>query len=144
MLRLPPFTYLQPKTLKQALVMKTDAGPAGMYGAGGTDLYPNMKRRHQTPATVISLGKLRALARLGTRPSASDGLVIGPGVTLTGLAENRSVRRLYPAIARAAELISTPILRNMGTVGGNLCLDTRSNYYRSEERRVGKECRSRW
>jgi len=55
MLRLPSFKYLQPKTLKEALAMKADAGPEGMYVAGGTDLYPNMKRRHQEPRTVISL-----------------------------------------------------------------------------------------
>ena len=61
MLRLPPFTYLQPTTLHQALKMKAEAGPNGMYVAGGTDLYPNMKRRHQDPKVVISLAGIRAL-----------------------------------------------------------------------------------
>ena len=55
MLRLPQFTYLQPTSLAEALRMKADAGPEGSYVAGGTDLYPNMKRRHQEPKTVISL-----------------------------------------------------------------------------------------
>jgi len=55
MLRLPSFNYLQPKTLKEALAMKADAGPDGMFVAGGTDLYPNMKRRHQEPKVVITL-----------------------------------------------------------------------------------------
>jgi len=55
MLRLPSFKYLQPRTLKEAVAMKADAGAEGMYVAGGTDLYPNMKRRHQEPRTVISL-----------------------------------------------------------------------------------------
>ena len=67
MLRLPRFTYLQPKTLKQALAMKADAGPDAAYVAGGTDLYPNMKRRQQVPTIVISLAGIRPLRRYGGR-----------------------------------------------------------------------------
>lgn len=126
MLRLPSFTYLQPKTLDDALRMKADAGPDGMYVAGGTDLYPNMKRRHQTPAVVISLMGVRELARYEMRDA---GCVVGPCVTLTELSTLPSFRGSYPAVVEAAELVSTPPLRNMGTVGGNLCLDTRCNYY---------------
>jgi 4-hydroxybenzoyl-CoA reductase subunit beta len=122
MLRLPAFRYLEPKTLAQALRMKADAGPAGMYVAGGTDLYPNMKRRHQEPTTVIALAGIKRLRRIGTA-------AIGPMVTLTELAAHRRTRRHYAAVARGAELISTPLLRNMGTLGGNLCLDTRCTYY---------------
>ena len=126
MLRLPSFTYRQPKSLKQALAMKADAGPDGMYVAGGTDLYPNMKRRHQEPKVVISLAGIRALRGVGR---GASGVVVKPGITLTELAAHPEIRRDYAAVARAAELISTPILRNMGTLGGNLCLDTRCNYY---------------
>src|SRR5436190_148848 len=126
MLRLPSFTYRQPKTLKEALAMKADAGPDGMYVAGGTDLYPNMKRRHQEPRTVISLMGVPELAECGVR-NAECG--IGPCVTLTALADHPTIRRDYAAVAHAAELVSTPLLRNMGTLGGNLCLDTRCNYY---------------
>ncbi|NIM49249.1 MAG: 4-hydroxybenzoyl-CoA reductase [Gemmatimonadales bacterium] len=128
MLRLPPFTYLQPKSVRQALRMKTDAGANGMYVAGGTDLYPNMKRRHQEPKVVISLAGIRALGRItgGTRGSE---LSVGAGVTLTELHTHPRVRNGYSALARAAELVSTPVLRNMGTFGGNICLDTRCNYY---------------
>jgi len=122
MLRLPSFTYLQPKTLAEALRMKQDAGPEGSYVAGGTDLYPNMKRRHQEPKTVISL---MGIAELKT----TDGTTVGTGVTLTQLSALPSFRRSYSAVATAAELVSTPLLRNMGTLGGNLCLDTRCNYY---------------
>ena len=64
MLRLPFFRYLQPKTLAEALRMKSEAGPDGMFVAGGTDLYPNMKRRHQEPRTVISLMGISELGRL--------------------------------------------------------------------------------
>ncbi len=122
MLRLPAFTYLQPKSLNEALAMKADAGPDGMFVAGGTDLYPNMKRRHQEPRTVISLMGIPELRRL-------DGWKVGTCVTLTELSNLPTVQRSYPAVARAAELVSTPLLRNMGTLGGNLCLDTRCNYY---------------
>ena len=124
MLRLPSFTYLEPKTLAEALRMKQDAGPAGAYVAGGTDLYPNMKRRHQEPRTVISL--MGILTGDGKRET---GNVVRAGMTLTALASAPEVRARYSAVATAAELVSTPLLRNMGTLGGNLCLDTRCNYY---------------
>ncbi|UCF41430.1 MAG: FAD binding domain-containing protein [Gemmatimonadota bacterium] len=128
MLRLPAFTYLEPKSVRQALRMKQDAGPDGMYVAGGTDLYPNMKRRHQEPKVVISLAGIRALSRI-TGGKAGVELSVGAGVTLTALHTHARVRKGHAALAHAAELVSTPLLRNMGTFGGNLCLDTRCNYY---------------
>jgi 4-hydroxybenzoyl-CoA reductase subunit beta len=140
MLRLPAFRYLQPATLRQALAWKGDAGPDGMYVAGGTDLYPNMKRRHQEPRVVVSLAAIRALNKKpaerrngGTvgrqEGGTAGGFALGAGLTLTELVEHRGLRRRYSVVTRAAELISTPLLRNMGTLGGNLCLDTRCNYY---------------
>jgi 4-hydroxybenzoyl-CoA reductase subunit beta len=126
MLRLPSFTYLQPRTVAEALAMKADAGSGGMYVAGGTDLYPNMKRRHQEPRTVISLMGIPELAGCEMRDA---GCVVGPCTTLTALCANDAVCQHYDTVARAAELVSTPLLRNMGTLGGNLCLDTRCNYY---------------
>jgi 4-hydroxybenzoyl-CoA reductase subunit beta len=129
MLRLPEFRYLTPKTLEQALRMKGDAGSGSAYVAGGTDLYPNMKRRQLTPGTVISLAAIRKLHRAGGAGSGERGAVMGSMVTLTEVAGHRAIRKKYPVVAQAAELISTPILRNMGTLGGNLCLDTRCNYY---------------
>src|SRR2546425_1311410 len=123
MLRLPSFTYLQPASLAEALRMKADAGPDGSYVAGGTDLYPNMKRRHQEPKTVISLMGIEELR--GMR-NAERGTAMGASITLTEL---QVLRERYPVVATAAELVSTPLLRNMGTLGGNLCLDTRCNYY---------------
>src|SRR2546425_1478758 len=122
MLRLPSFAYLAPNTLKDALAMKADAGPNGMYVAGGTDLYPNMKRRHQEPKVVITLMGIPELRR-------ADGRTLGSSITLTDLSASPAVREAAPAVAHAAELVSTPLLRNMGTLGGNLCLDTRCNYY---------------
>jgi len=120
MLRLPFFSYLQPKSLAEALGMKRDAGPDGMFVAGGTDLYPNMKRRHQEPKTVISLMGIPELRH-------ADDRVVGSAITLTELSVRPSGRPTV--VSHAARLVSTPLLRNMGTLGGNLCLDTRCNYY---------------
>jgi 4-hydroxybenzoyl-CoA reductase subunit beta len=122
MLRLPSFRYLQATSLSDALKMKADAGPDGMFVAGGTDLYPNMKRRHQEPKTVISLmgiPELRTMERWN----------VGTCVTLSTLSNSPSIQRSHAAVAAAARFVSTPLLRNMGTLGGNLCLDTRCNYY---------------
>lgn len=122
MLRLPSFRYLQPRSLFEALRMKSDAGPDGMFVAGGTDLYPNMKRRHQEPRTVISLMAIPELRRL-------EGWKVGTCVTLSALSNLPTFQRSQSAVTTAARLVSTPLLRNMGTLGGNLCLDTRCNYY---------------
>jgi len=100
--------------------MKADAGPDGMFVAGGTDLYPNMKRRHQEPKTVISLMGIPELRTL-------EGWSVGTCVTLSSLSKLPTFQ--HSAIGTAARLVSTPLLRNMGTLGGNLCLDTRCNYY---------------
>ncbi len=127
MLRLPDFDYFVPRTADDAVTMKADHGPDAAFVAGGTDLYPNMKRRQQTPSVVIGLGRLDALRTIDGDPST--GLRVGAGVTLTELAEDARVREAYPAVAHAASTISTPLLRNMGTIGGNLLLDTRCNYY---------------
>ena len=127
MLRLPKFTYLQPETVAEAVRMMADTGPEAMFVAGGTDLYPNMKRRQQTPQVVIGLSQLDRLRTIKGKPE--EGMVLGAGATLTEVSENLRIRRAYPVLAHAAELISTPLLRNMGTLGGNLLLDTRCNYY---------------
>src|ERR671923_2208938 len=127
MLRLPRFRYHEPTTVSEALRLWADAAPDAAYVAGGTDLYPNMKRRQQTPATVIALHRIGELRTLNGTPEA--GMTVGACVTLTELATHPAIRDRYPAVAHAAHVVSTPILRNMGTIGGNLLLDTRCNYY---------------
>jgi len=127
MLRLPRFRYVSPPTVTDALGARFELGDDTMYVAGGTDLYPNMKRRQQTPSTVISLAGISSLREIHSSPEL--GLRVGAGVTLSQLAADPIVRRHYPAVATAAGLVSTPPLRNMGTIGGNLLLDTRCNYY---------------
>jgi len=127
MMRLPKFSYRTPRTIAEAVKIVADAGPEAQFVAGGTDLYPNMKRRQQTPKTVISVMRLPELNQVTGH--GAQGLVIGASVTLTDIIENEIIKRDYPVIASAARTISTPILRNMGTIGGNLLLDTRCNYY---------------
>lgn len=127
MMRLPKFEYRVPHTVAEAVRIVVDVGPEAQFVAGGTDLYPNMKRRQQMPKTVISVMRLPELNQVSGE--GSQGTVIGASVTLTEICENEIIKRDYPVIASAARTISTPILRNMGTIGGNLLLDTRCNYY---------------
>ncbi len=127
MMRLPKFSYRTPRTIAEAVKIIGDTGPDAQFVAGGTDLYPNMKRRQQMPKTVISVMRLPELNQV--TGAGSQGTVIGASVTLTEICENEIIKRDYPVIASAARTISTPILRNMGTIGGNLLLDTRCNYY---------------
>lgn len=127
MMRLPPFTYLAPRRVEEAVQLLAAHGPEAAVVAGGTDLYPNMKRGQMAPRVLVGLRGVRGLA--GVRGTAREGLVLGAGTTLTDVAEHPAVRDAYPAVARAAGLVSTPQLRNMGTIGGNLCVDTRCNYY---------------
>ena len=124
MLRLPRFRFVSPPTLEEAIRLRTEHLDSSMYVAGGTDVYPKMKRRQFQPAVVIGLG---GVVRDGF--ANGTGLRIGAGATLTKIAEHPKVRGGYRALAEAASLISTPQLRNMGTLGGNVCLDTRCNWY---------------
>ena len=124
MLRLPRFRYVAPATVEEAIRLRTEQADTSMYVAGGTDVYPKMKRRQFQPALVIGLA--RAVAR---SVSNGTGLRVGAGATLTEISAHPKIREHYAALAEAAGLVSTPQLRNMGTIGGNVCLDTRCNWY---------------
>src|SRR2546430_9374760 len=93
--------------------------------AGGTDLFPNMKRRQFTPEVLVALSRVQHASGI----SENGHLLIGAGTTLTSIATDARVRERYTALAEAAELVSSAQLRNMGTIGGNVCLDTRCNWY---------------
>lgn len=127
MMRLPPFHFLSPTSLSEAARMLADHGPEAAVVAGGTDLYPNMKRRQTEPKVLIGLRGLEELR--GISGDARRGLTIRANMTLTEVSSDPRVVLAYPAVAKAAGLVSTVHLRNMGTLGGNLCLDTRCNYY---------------
>src|SRR3954466_178945 len=118
MMRLPKFEYLVPRSIAEAVKIVADVGADAQFVAGGTDLYPNMKRRQQMPKTVISVMRLAELNQI--TGDGSQGLRIGASVTRTDICEHPLINRDYPVVAKAARTTSTPILRNMGTIGGNL------------------------
>ncbi len=129
MMRLPSFRYVAPRTAREAAKVLADHGPEAMPVAGGTDLYPNMKRRQFEPKVLVGL---RGLAD-ARGVAANGGLRLGALATLTEVAEHPAVSSRWPVVARAAGLVSSPPLRNAGTIGGNLCVDTRCNYYNQSE-----------
>lgn len=126
MLRLPTFRYHRPSTIAEAVALRGEHGGESMYIAGGTDLIPNMKHRLFEPAHLIAL---KGIASLGGIGEESGHLRIGSGETLTAVATNELVQSRFPALAEAAAHVAGPQLRNAGTIGGNVCLDTRCTYY---------------
>ena len=125
MMRLPSYRYRAPQTVSDAAAWLAESPAETMLLAGGTDLIPNMKRRQQMPSTVLGLRSVAELSLV----SETDVFEIGAGVTLTTLTRDQRVHDRYTGLWQAAAQIATPLLRNMGTIGGNLCLDTRCTYY---------------
>ncbi len=122
MMRLPWFEYRAPRTVAEAAAILAAEGPQAMLLAGGTDLLPNMKRRHQTPRVLVSLRAVEGMKKI----SEGSTLVLGAGRTL---GEIVSDPRTPTGLRQAAAQVATAQLRDMGTLGGNLCLDTRCTYY---------------
>jgi 4-hydroxybenzoyl-CoA reductase subunit beta len=118
MLRLPWFEHRAPRSVAEAAKILAGEGPRAMLIAGGTDLLPNMKRRHQSPQVLVSLRQIGELRKLNG--------AFGAGLTLSEVVRSEMTPT---ALRQAAAQVATPPLRNMGTLGGNLCLDTRCNYY---------------
>src|SRR5262245_29432938 len=129
MLRLPPFEYLAPKNLDEAVEAMTKYSREAMLVAGGTDVYPGMKRRIFEPKMLVGLRQIEELKKFAVNGSVT----LGAGLTLTEVSNHPEIIKRYPALATAAALVSTPQLRNMGTIGGNLCVDTRCTYYNQTE-----------
>jgi len=127
MMRLPPFRYIAAATSQEAGRLLAQYGPEAMPVSGGTDLYPNMKRRQFEPKVLVGLRGLEGLKSIVGSPDA--GIEIGALSTLAEIQGSELLKSVYPAVARAAGLVSSPPLRTMGTIGGNLCIDTRCNYY---------------
>ena len=127
MMRLPRFRYLRPQALSEAAAALADLGTDAAVLAGGTDLLPNMKRRQQTPGILVGLRGIPSLrARSG---DAAAGVTLGALTRLSEIENDPAIAAEWPALTQAVSLIATPPLRNMGTIGGNLCLDTRCSYY---------------
>lgn len=126
MIGLPGFEYARPATLEEACALLAGRGAQAAVVAGGTDLLPHLKRHQAEPQLLVSLRGLRDLSSIREE---AGGLAVGAGVTLAELAAHPAIRERYPALARAAELVSSPQIRAAATVGGNLCIDTRCTYY---------------
>ncbi|TVP56805.1 MAG: 4-hydroxybenzoyl-CoA reductase [Gemmatimonadales bacterium] len=135
MLRLPPYTYHRPRTVREAVELLAEHGTEAMPIAGGTDLVPNMKHRLFTPTHLVAVGGIPGLGGIDLRALDDGGweLSIGAAETLASVAESTAVRQHLPALAKAAAHIAGPQHRNRGTIGGNLCLDTRCTYYNQTE-----------
>ncbi|HEX2201731.1 MAG TPA: FAD binding domain-containing protein [Longimicrobium sp.] len=138
MLRLHEYAYHRPTRLADALALLAENEDA-IAVAGGTDLMPNMKHRLFTPRHLVALKGLPELHGVGFADAEGNAvdegspqaaqLVIGAAETLTAVARHPVVRRLFPSLAEAAGQVAGPQIRNQGTIGGNLCLDTRCTYY---------------
>ena len=118
MMRLPWFEFRAPASVQEAARILAGEGPNAMLIAGGTDLLPNMKRRQMAPKVLVSLRKIPALRE--------NGHALGATTTLSEIVGKPD---LPLGLRQAAHLVATVHLRNMGTIGGNLCLDTRCNYF---------------
>lgn len=126
---LAEFRLVRPSTVKEAITARVTQ-PNSRYVAGGTDLIVNMRRGISCPDLLVDISTIQELAKVTTD---DFGLTIGAGVTLAAIVRHGEIASRYRALAQAAEAIAAPGHRVMGTVGGNLCLDTRCVYYNQSE-----------
>ena len=127
MLRMPKFAVAKPATVEQAVALMAEHGEDARFLAGGTDLNPNLKHKLLEPGMLIALGGVAELH--GVEVDGDGTLVIGAMSSLTSVASDPRVAADWPALAQSAGLVSGPQLRNMGTLGGNVMLDTRCQWY---------------
>lgn len=123
---------LRPKSVEEAvefLAARAATGGAESVRiiAGGTDLIPSMRQKLFEPEYVLDLGRVSAMR--GIRTSADGGVDIGALTTLREIEQSEFLRKHYPVLTEAAATVASPVLRNMGTIGGNICLDTRCLWY---------------
>ncbi|MEE8201708.1 MAG: FAD binding domain-containing protein [Candidatus Acidoferrales bacterium] len=124
---LPPFALLRPRTLDDALEHLAAHGDQAMMVAGGTDVVPNLRAALFSPRALVDLKGIREMRGIHFEPE--NGLRLGALTTITAIAESPLIRQQYPVLAEAAAIIASPVLRNLGTLGGNLCLETRCLWY---------------
>ena len=127
---LPQFKLLRPRTLDEALsLLAKHAGKspaATRVVAGGTDLIPSMRQKLFEPEYVLDI---RNVAGLKDIRQTDRGVEMGALASLTSIEQSALLRRRYPVLTEAAATVASPLLRNMGTIGGNICLDTRCLWY---------------
>jgi 4-hydroxybenzoyl-CoA reductase subunit beta len=126
-LSLPAFKFLRPRSIEQAVVYLAAHGDDLHILAGGTDLLPSMKQRLFTPAYLMDIRGIEGLNGIHVRPGL--GVEIGALTPLSVIEDSELIRRDYRVLHEAAMTVASPILRNMGTLGGNICLDTRCVWY---------------
>lgn len=142
------FEWVSPASVNDAVNLLKTAPPTGDVDdaprplGGGQDLLTTMKDYITRPSRVVNLKNIRGLDRI--EGDAKKGLRIGALVTLAQIEENAEIRRSFPGLAEAAHSVATPQIRNLGTIGGNLCQRPRCWYYRLEEviclKKGGSEC----
>jgi 4-hydroxybenzoyl-CoA reductase subunit beta len=126
-LSLPQFKLLRPRSIEEAMdYLATPAGSIRVL-AGGTDLIPSMRQKLFEPEYVLDLRAIRGLR--GIRPLPDGGAEIGALATLRSIERSDFLRQNFPVLTEAAATVASPVLRNMGTLGGNICLDTRCLWY---------------
>lgn len=124
---LPACRVTHPNTIEEAVRILADAGPDALIIAGGTDVVPNLQMKLFSPRVLVDIKPIRALR--GITIASAGALRIGALTTLTEIAKSPLVRTSYPVLASAVSTIAGPLQRNMGTLGGNLCLETRCLWY---------------
>lgn len=121
MLRLPPLRHAAPTTIEESIELLE--GEGAFLAAGGTDLIPNLKRRQHGATLIVSLRRVQGLR--GVQVDEDGTVRIGALTTLTMVTDDT---RIPAAVREAAGSVASPQIRNQGTVGGNLCVDTRCNW----------------
>ena len=124
---LPQFTLLRPRTLQEAVGALAKYVSNIRVLAGGTDLIPSMRQKLFEPEYVLDIRHLAELK--GVHRQSGEGVSIGALSTLTSIEHSEFLRKHYPVLTEAAATVASPVLRNMGTIGGNICLDTRCLWY---------------
>jgi len=136
--RLPKFQYLAPRTLEELVAMLSEYRDNAKLLAGGTDLLVSMKQRITTPEYLINLKTVGGLDYVTN--ANGDGIQIGSLTSLTTIDSSPLVRELFPVLAEAAGMVASPHIRQMATLGGNICLNTRCGFYnQSHEWRKSRE-----
>jgi 4-hydroxybenzoyl-CoA reductase subunit beta len=122
-LSLPEFKLLRPRTVEEAVGYLDQHSGRIRVLAGGTDLIPSMRQKLFEPEYVLDLRGIAALR--GINPQADGGVEIGALTSIRSIERSEFLRQHFPVLSEAATAVASPTLRNMGTIGGNICLDTR-------------------
>lgn len=136
-MQLSHFEYVEPKSLEEAARFIQEKGPECLLIGGGTDILPSMKQRIFNPPFIMTLDAIPDLKDITIRDDGSA--TIGSSVKLRTLEQHPDIKKRFPIVAQAANAVGSPQLREMGTLGGNLCLDTRCYFYNQSD--TWRKCR---